>query len=153
MPKTTSGFASKPLIGENHPRWEGGQTIRMGYKCTRMPDHPDSFQGYVFVHRLVAAEKLGRFLLEGEHIHHINGDKLDNRPENISICSPSEHGHKHHKPHFPELRDKEWLTEKTKALSINKIAKLLGCNPRLVFDFQKIYGLKSSHKTGRPKSV
>lgn len=153
MPRTTSGFASKPLTGENHPRWKGGRIIRMGYECIRMPSHPNNQNGYVFVHRLIAEQKLGRYLLPDERAHHINGDRLDNRPENISIISDRQHGIEHHKPIYEELRDREWLAEKTKTMGCPAIAKLLGCNPRLVYDFQQFYGIKSSHKGGRPKKV
>jgi HNH endonuclease len=42
-------------------------------------------------HRLVMAEKLGRELSTDEHVHHINGDKQDNRPDNLAIMTQSEH--------------------------------------------------------------
>lgn len=46
---------------------------------------------YVPEHILVMERTLDRKLEPGEVVHHVNGEKLDNRPENLLVCTRSEH--------------------------------------------------------------
>lgn len=70
-----------------------------GYILLHMPEHPFALSiGYVSEHRYVAEVYLGRFLDPEEVVHHIDGDKKNNLPENLYVFSSnSEHTTYHHK--------------------------------------------------------
>jgi hypothetical protein len=46
-------------------------------------------------HRLAMENYLGRRLENNEHVHHINGDKVDNRIANLVVLTSSEHAKLH----------------------------------------------------------
>ena len=73
-----------PRSGPGHPDWKGGRYLCKGYWYLWSPEHPHrTKQGYVLEHRLTVEQKLGRLLEPGEVVHHRNGDRQDNRPENL----------------------------------------------------------------------
>lgn len=73
---------------ENHWLYKGGIKTR-----------PDGYLRYSdtdeYVHRRVMEEFLGRKLTTEEHIHHINGNKSDNRVENLQLHTNSSHRQLH----------------------------------------------------------
>ena len=63
-----------------------------GYVLVYVPDHPRATnRGYVYEHRYVVEQNLGRYLKRDEHVHHRNGKRWDNRLENLELMHASDH--------------------------------------------------------------
>ena len=71
----------KGQTGAKNGAWKGGRVLASnGYILLRLPGHHlADCRGYVYEHRLVAEQILGRPLIAGEIPHHKNGIKADNR--------------------------------------------------------------------------
>lgn len=51
-----------------------------------LPDHPNAkSDGRIAEHTVVMSRKIGRPLRPGENVHHKNGVRADNRPENLEL--------------------------------------------------------------------
>ena len=62
-----------------------------GYIYMRAREHHRANSGYVKRATIIAEWKYKRKLKPREHVHHINGDTLDDRPENLQIVTASDH--------------------------------------------------------------
>lgn len=88
---------NKGRRGKNSSNWKGGKFVNGGYWSIWKPNHPrSSINGRINEHILIAENMLGRYLTKEERVHHIDGDKLNNKPDNLFVCkSNSDHRYKH----------------------------------------------------------
>ena len=103
--------------GKSASNWKGGKcTTGGGHVYIHRPDHPNcTKEGYVMEHRLVVEESIGRLLQQNEVVHHINGIKTDNRPENLQVLTVSGH-RKIHMEAYQKLYECQQENAKLKAL-------------------------------------
>lgn len=105
LPRQKQGDSAK---GKRNHFWKGGKVVdKSGYILVKMNNHPFcNALGYVREHRLIMENKLKRYLLPIEVVHHKNGIKNDNRIENLELFSKnSEHLKKELKEKIPRWSD------------------------------------------------
>ena len=82
------------------PAWNRGLgkgfVFSGGYKMIKKRDHPRAWaNGYVYEHILVLEKKLGRPLEPHEVSHHLDGNQLNNSPNNLIVMLHSAHSSLH----------------------------------------------------------
>ncbi len=82
MQRRRLGFESREILFNR-------EFISQGYKHIRKNG------GYKREHIIICESIIGRKLKKGEVVHHVNGVKLDNRPENLYVCNRDEHNKAH----------------------------------------------------------
>ena len=91
--KDMRGRHGQHLRSADHPKWSDDRIVSsQGYALVRVgKSHPLAFSsGYSYEHILVWVSAHGR-LADGQIIHHRNGNKLDNRIENLEVMTRSDH--------------------------------------------------------------
>ena len=116
-------------------------------------------------HRYVMEQVLDRELLPGELVHHKNGDKFDNRPDNLEIRAPKSHSVHHNQKHpltkNCEICGKEFTPHPTKRERAKTcspecrntlLSRLLTANPVIPpwakFDHEKAEEIRARHAAG-----
>ena len=67
------------------------ENLQKRYVRVLAPGHPNSTtRGFILEHRLIMSEMIGRPLRDFENVHHKNGDRQDNRPENLELWNKSQ---------------------------------------------------------------
>lgn len=101
---TQKGIKRPQFSGENSGRWGGGEYISSdGYRMVKAEGefHASGRQKYKREHVVIYEKFLGRELkttkgYHGEQIHHIDGNKLNNSLDNLTLCKDvTEHRNLH----------------------------------------------------------
>ncbi|HSW57882.1 MAG TPA: HNH endonuclease signature motif containing protein [Dehalococcoidales bacterium] len=74
------------------------------------------------VHRRIKEKEIGRRLVKGEIVHHKNGNKQDNKPENLELLTAKEHYKKHVVPILEERREAK-INEKVTPVIASKVIR------------------------------
>jgi uncharacterized protein YheU (UPF0270 family) len=98
--------------------------LKRGYVVLVWSSPTEQIQAYE--HRVVAGAN------DGEHVHHINGDKSDNRPENLEVVTPEGHRRIHADADRTfDLAEAQQLYES--GMSTLRVAEVYGRNPATVY--------------------
>ena len=85
-------YVAKIITLRNKERATGITYHDKGYQYVWDPTSPHK---YKFAHRKIMEEYIGRKLTTEEVIHHIDGDKLNNKLENLVLATKRDHGLMH----------------------------------------------------------
>lgn len=94
LPAWNKGIKRPELRGKNHPSWKGGRYIdNYGYVMRHVGGEKTAvgWEAYRKEHVLVVEEFIGRRLVKGEVVHHIDGDKQNNCIDNLYLTDDPGH--------------------------------------------------------------
>lgn len=132
-----------------------------GYRGIYKPEWPsaytsDNWKGFVYEHRYLMEREMGRLLTENEIVHHLDGNRYNNRLSNLIVLSDSashmrlhhwiDSGAKMHESYTPTEKDERYFSEHTE----NTFCKI--CNTTLQFK-QEFYCSDECNKLDKRKAV
>lgn len=98
-------------FGDKAANWKGGRIVKGEYIFTYAPNHPQATKDnqHVQEHRLVMEKVLGRYLEPYEVVHHRDGNKKNNDPDNLEVKTRGRHVSEHFKASHEVLQMREEL--------------------------------------------
>ena len=126
-------FCSRECSTANKKANRAGCTTKAGYRQFSIECRT------VFEHRIIMERHLGRALTSKEVVHHINGDRADNRIENLHVFESSA-------AHLREHGNERWDTSEAIRLrnlgyTYKDIGKILGAGSATIYKRLRDNGL------------
>jgi hypothetical protein len=109
----------------------GAKWTNEGYIMIYAPDHPNAkHNGGIYEYRYIMSQFLDRPLKPSEIIHHVNGDRQDNRIENLKVVEAQKG---HFLAHHPEYEKEEYRQEQKRESQKRWLKK----NPYYMRDYKR----------------
>lgn len=82
-------------IGPLNHNWRAGLSVTVGGYIQFTNSRANGVHANRYLHDIIAEYKYGRPLRRGEHVHHIDSNKMNNDPSNLIIMAASDHSKIH----------------------------------------------------------
>ena len=146
-PRTTKGKTRPHLQKENSPNWKGGRYIDAhGYVMVHVGKNLEvksKWESYQKEHVVVMEEQLGRKLTKDECVHHIDGNRQNNKLENLVVI-PS---NKHHKITHYSLQKIGYELVKTGLIQFDREA----CEYKAYEKLRELLGYPTGQSAAEPE--
>lgn len=93
--KEASKEKLRKRVGPKNANWRNGLTVNSQGYLTFSASSANGAHAGKALHSVIAEWAIGRPLSEGEVVHHIDRNKLNNDPENLEVMSATDHAHLH----------------------------------------------------------
>lgn len=92
------GYRKRCIVSRRSKSIGGRRSIQTRVNSSGYQQFKDPNTGkWMYMHRRVAEKKLGGKIGPGREVHHIDGNKTNNRPSNLTVLSKAKHRHIHGK--------------------------------------------------------
>lgn len=95
MSEATKKKLSESISGSKNAQWKGGMAMSVSGYLGFTNSKANGEHAGKLLHQIIAQWKYGRAIGDDEHVHHIDGNKLNNNPENLVILSAEIHAKLH----------------------------------------------------------